>query len=167
MEKNQNKLKINYRVWYFHNEYEKIMAYSQGLVPILEKNLKLLSETWYQFLHPEEMCSLESFTDPFWISKPKGWGGNTALNSASSRMTGPASYEAVKNRTEQKHLYFFFFPFPLLEKRLCHLKRASKCSAVNDQATCQGLWRGFSILIIWSTNIKFHFWSSKYIWFTR
>lgn len=71
------------------------------------------------------------------------------------------------SKTGQNRNICILFPFPLLEKRLSHLKRASKWSAVNDQAICQGLRRGFSILIIWSTNIKFHFWSSKYIWFMR
>lgn len=71
--------------------------------------------------------------------------------------------EAAKS----KQKICIFSPFSLLVKRLCHLKRAFNCSPVNNWATCQGLWRDFSILIIWNINIKFHFRSSEYIWFTN
>lgn len=45
MEKTQNKLKINYKVWYLHNEYERKENWLMLFFPTLEKNLELLSET--------------------------------------------------------------------------------------------------------------------------
>lgn len=68
MEKNQNKLKINYKVWYLHNEYERKLAHAILSNPWEESRITFRNLVSI-FLHPKEMCNLENFTDSFRVSK--------------------------------------------------------------------------------------------------